>query len=396
MILFRASFFKMGASALVLSAALGAASAQDATAVAERLKATLAQQGTVIGWTAVSGSGGQVVLDGVTIGVEGTSAKFDLGKVTLDGVAEANGGYTVASAQFPAYVMSKEGLTLEMKGTSINGLRLPAEGSTDPLAAFMFYDTADVATVNVKMGDKQIFTVEGAHAAMTPPAGDSALAFTVDIPKIAADLTSLPDPQTKLIVEALGYQNLTGNIKLNGTWQPSDGKITLAQYDMTVDNAGTLGMTLDLSGYTPAFIKSLQEMQKQMAAAPEGGDQTAQGIAMLGLMQQLTFNTAGIKFTDASLTNKVLDYVGKMQGQSGKDIANMAKAMVPFGMAQLNNPELTTQVTTAVSAFLDDPKSLTISAKPAAPIPFAVLAAGGMGDPKSLPKTLGVTVTAND
>ena len=51
MILFRASFFKMGASALVLSAALGAASAQDATAVAERLKATLAQQGTVIGWT---------------------------------------------------------------------------------------------------------------------------------------------------------------------------------------------------------------------------------------------------------------------------------------------------------------------------------------------------------
>jgi len=39
---------------------------------------------------------------------------------------------------------------------------------------------------------------------------------------------------------------------------------------------------------------------------------------------------------------------------------------------------------------------LTISAKPAAPVPFAVLMAGGMGDPTSLPKTLGVTVTAND
>jgi hypothetical protein len=70
--------------------------------------------------------------------------------------------------------------------------------------------------------------------------------------------------------------------------------------------------------------------------------------------------------------------------------------MVPFGMAQLNNPELTTQVTNAVSAFLDNPKSLTISAEPENPVPFAVLMAGGMGDPTTLPKTLGVSVSAND
>jgi hypothetical protein len=165
---------------------------------------------------------------------------------------------------------------------------------------------------------------------------------------------------------------------------------------MTVNDAGTLGMTLDLAGYTPEFIKSLQDLQKQMAAQPGGGDQSAQGMAMLGLMQQLTFNSASVKFTDASLTNKVLDYVAKMQGQKPSDIANMAKAMVPFGMAQLNNPELTAEVTSAVAAFLDNPKSLTISAEPENPVPFAVLMAGGMGDPKTLPKTLGMSVSAND
>ena len=74
-------------------------------------------------------------------------------------------------------------------------------------------------------------------------------------------------------------------------------------------------------------------------------------------MQQLTFNSATIKFTDASLTNKVLGYVAKMQVQQPAHIANMAKAMVPFGMAQLNNPELTTQVTAAVTAFLDNPRA---------------------------------------
>jgi hypothetical protein len=117
---------------------------------------------------------------------------------------------------------------------------------------------------------------------------------------------------------------------------------------------------------------------------------------MLGLLQQLTFNSASIRFDDDSLTNKVLDYVGKQQGMSGKDIANQAKAIVPFGMAQLNNPELTAQVTAAVSAYLDSPKSIEISAEPASPVPFALIMAGAMANPADLTKTLGVTVNANE
>jgi hypothetical protein len=133
-----------------------------------------------------------------------------------------------------------------------------------------------------------------------------------------------------------------------------------------------------------------------MAEKPEGADSSAEGMAMLGLLQQLTFNGASIRFDDDSLTNKVLEYVGKQQGMSAKDIANQAKAIVPFGMAQLNNPELTAQVTAAVSKFLDDPKSLEIAAEPASPVPFALLMANGMSNPLELPKTLGLTVTANE
>ena len=132
-----------------------------------------------------------------------------------------------------------------------------------------------------------------------------------------------------------------------------------------------------------------------MAAQPEGADNSAQGLAMLGLMQQLTFNGASIRFDDDSLTNKVLDYLGKQQGVTGKDVANQAKAIVPLMMMELNNPELTQQVTAALSAFLDDPKSIEISAEPGSPVPFALLAASGMASPKDLPKTLGLTVTAN-
>ncbi|MEP6566835.1 MAG: hypothetical protein ABJB10_17015, partial [Mesorhizobium sp.] len=167
-------------------------------------------------------------------------------------------------------------------------------------------------------------------------------------------------------------------------------------YDMSVDNAGTLGMTFDVGGYTLDFVKSMQEMQKKMAAQPEGADNSAQGMALLGLLQQLSFNSASVRFDDDSLTGKVLDYFGKQQGMSGKDIANQAKAIVPFGMAQLNNPELTAEVSAAVNKYLDDPQSLEISAAPPAPVPFALIMAGGMSNPLDLPKTLGVHVKANE
>ena len=117
------------------------------------------------------------------------------------------------------------------------------------------------------------------------------------------------------MIEALGYQHINGYFEMAGSWQPTDGRMGLTQYDISVENAGTLGMTFDLGGYTPDFVKSIQEMQKKMAAQPAGADNSAQGLAMLGLMQQLTFNGASIRFDDDSLTGKVLEFVAKQQGQ---------------------------------------------------------------------------------
>jgi hypothetical protein len=95
------SSLKLGISTLVLAVIAGSALAQDATAVAERLKSTLSKQGTEIGWASVSGNGGTVTLEGVTVGVAGTPEKVNLGNLTLEGVEESDGGFTIGSAKFP-------------------------------------------------------------------------------------------------------------------------------------------------------------------------------------------------------------------------------------------------------------------------------------------------------
>lgn len=373
------------------------ATAQEADAVGAGLKAALERQGLVLNWASISGDASEMVLEGVTVGAPGAPGNVAIGRVTLSDIVEENGAYTVGSLTLPDYNVTEDGTTVAVSGVEMAGLRLAAPGSTDPLANLMLYDSADVASLTVSTGGKQVFSMTGAHAETAGLEEGKPLTFAVSTEGFTADLSSVEDPQSKAVIDALGYQTLNGNIELEGSWQPSDGRMAISQYDITVDKAGTLGMTFDLGGYTPDFVKSLQELQKKMAEQPAGADNSAQGLAMLGLMQQLTFHTASVRFDDDSLTGRLLDYVAKQQGAKPEDIANQAKALAPIMLAQvITDQTLIKSVSDAVSAFLSDPKSIEVSAAPAQPVPFALIAAGAMSAPQELPKTLGVTVTAND
>jgi len=396
MTLNRPLFYKLAFSTMLFSLPLQAAHAQDANAVAERFKQLMAVQSMDLKWSSASGDASKMVLDGVTFSAPGEKETFPIGKLTFEGVSEENGGYKIETISTEPYHITQDKAVIDVSAMTFSGVKLPAANATDPLASLLMYDSAQIASVGVKMADKQVFSLSNMSIDVTPPADGKPMEFTGSAEKFSADLTGIEDPQSKVIIEGLGYQNINGYFEMAGSWQPSDGRMALSQYDVTVENAGTLGMKFDFGGYTLAFVKSLQDMQKKMAEQPAGADNSAQGLAMLGLMQQLTFHGANIRFDDDSLTGKVLNYVAKQQGMQPKDIANQAKAIVPFLTAQLNNPDLSGQITAAVNKYLDNPQSLEIVAAPASPVPFAMIAAGAMSAPTELPKTLGVTVKANE
>lgn len=397
MTIHRSALRTLALSSFLMAVPFQAALAQDAAAVGERLKSVLASQGIELTWSGISGDASAVVISGASFAVTGVPDKTTLGDVTLSDITEEDGAYTIGKVTLPNYSVTEDGATIDISGISLTGLKLPAEGDNDPVAALMLYETAAMESLTVRMGDKIPFSMDQLHFEITPPADGEPMEFSGAAEKFTADLTLVDDAESKKTMEALGYQTISGYFELAGSWQPTDGRLELSQYDISIDDAGTIGFTFDLGGYTPAFIKSMQDVQKQMAAQPEGADSSAQGLAMLGLMQQLTFHSASLRFDDDSLTGKVLDFLAAQQGMKGPDLANQAKAIVPFLMAQLNNPELTTQVTAAVSAYLDEPKSIQVTAEPANGVPFAVIMAGAMSpSPQDLTKTLGVTVTANE
>ena len=372
----------------------GSAYALDGNAVAARLKGVYAEQGGTLDYGSVETNGSTVVLKDTKVSTAGVKESFNAGDVTLTDVTEVSGGgFKIGSLTIPDISFSPEGepdSKVNVAGMSLAGITLPAEGATDPLARILQYEKAEIKHFDVNAKGKDVFTADNLAVTVSPITAASPVTFTSNIERFSADLTAVEDPKTKDALNALGYEKITGKIDMGGSWNMADGRLNLEKMDYVVDNAGTLGLQLDISGYTLDFIKGLQEATKNMEGKPD----EAQGMAMLGLMQQLSFNNAAIRFDDASLTYKALDYVAKQQGAKRSDLINQAKAIVPMAAAQLGNAEFAQSLAVAVGAYLDNPKTIEIKAAPAKPVPFAIIAAGGMADPKSLIKTLGVTVNA--
>lgn len=391
----RSTLVKLACSTILLALPFQAAFAQDANAVAERFRTLMTKQGVDVSWTGVTGDADEMVLDGVAFGVPGEEERIQLGKLTFEDISEEDDGYRIGSISTEPYHFTQDKLSIDVSTMSFNGVLLPAADDTDPVKSLPVYETTELESVEVKLDGKSLFSLANVAGEMTPPTDGAPMEFSGSVEKFTADLTIVDDPASKAVIDGLGYQTITGSVEMTGSWEPTSGRMALTQQDITVDDAGTLGVTLDLGGYTPSFMQSVQDLQKKMTNDPAGADNSAQGLAMLGLMQQLTFHGAAIRFDDDSLTGRVLDYFARQQGMKPEDIANQAKAILPFLTAQLNNPELSGQITAAVNKFLDDPESLEISATPPAPVPFALIAAGGMTSPLELPKTLGVSVTAN-
>lgn len=392
----RALLNRLALSGFLMAVPLSSAVAQDATAVGARLKSALSKQGTTLSFDKISGDASKMVIEGATISLTPEPAKIALGNITLADIEEEAGIFIVGSVTLPNYSTTDEGLTLDITGIGITNLRLPPENTTDPVAGLLMYDTADMRNVSVKIGDKQALAVDSLHFEVDQPAEGKPITFSGAADRFSADLSLVKDPNSRKLIEALDLRTANGTFDVAGHWQPSDGRLAIDKYNISVENAGTLGLSLDFGGYTPAFIKSVQDLQQTMAAAPEDAVNSSQGLAMLGLLQQLTFHSASIRFDDASLTGKFIDYLAGQQKVKPGDVVNQAKGLLPFMIAQLNDADLTAQVTAAVNGYLDSPKNIEISAEPATPVPFATIMAGAMSQsPKDLVKTLGVSVTAN-
>ena len=383
----------MAGAGLLLGA--GPAFSLDGADLVAKLNAAMGMSGTPLVVQTIDVRGSTVILRGTTYKPVETEPAIEIGDITLEGVEEDNGGYLIESIAFPDVTATEDKTTVSISDLTMSGITVPATATGDSLDSIFLYEEASTGPMVVTEDGKTVFSFASSHTATDIAEDRSAIGFALEVDGIKADLASVDDTESREALQSLELTTIEGTMSMSGSWQAEDGVVDLEEFVFDFANVGKLSMAMSFSGYTMVFVRAAQDASTAMQANASKESQDAASLAMLGLMQRLTFNSAEISFQDAGITARALDHAGKEQGVSGQDMAQMLKAMTPMVLAQYNVPKLQNMVSEAVNIYLDNPGNLTISAKPANPVPFPMIMGAAMGAPNTLPDVLGVTVEAN-
>ncbi|MCW4114196.1 hypothetical protein NPA31_004355 [Aurantimonas sp. MSK8Z-1] len=376
-------------SLLLAALSSSTALAADADAFGTRLKDVAAKQGLTVTYTGTEASGDDVVLKGLAVVDNGETAT--LGDITFEGVTGSDAeGWTVKRVPFDDIDVTKDDVHTVANGMVIEGLQIAGTGAKT--VAPVYFDRAAVANVAIEEAGEQVFTLEGTE--ITNSADGDGYATDFNLGSFNADFTAGKSDEGAEVMKELGYPQLSGSISGSGSWNPKSGELTLDPLEIDVPQAGTFTFSYLLGGYTPSFIQSLAQIQQQMMSNPESNQ--ASGMAILGLISQLNLGSLELAYVDHSLTPKLLDYYAKQNGQSHDELVQSLTGALPMVLGYLQNPEFQQQVTDAVTTFLNDPQSLTISIDPDKPVPATQIIGAAMGAPQTLPTVLQLQVTAND
>jgi len=410
--------FKITRLALLASVAsvalLQPAFALDAQAFVDRIQAVWGPLGYEFTFNDPQLDGDTITVENAVIGIKATEGATTptsfTTSLTFNGVKETgDGGYTADSVDLPDVESDFEGEKskghFSLSDIELTGFYLPGGDTVTPIQMLQLVGSVSTGALSVTRNGDEVIGIESIESGSTfePSQGSADLASlssTLSITGITADLSTVKDEdaQAGAVIEGLGLTNVAGDITGSFNWSMADGHMTVDQFLFDFADVGAVDLTFDLTGLTPAVLTKLQDANKAVEAAGDPTSEAAQAAqSMMGmeLLQALSIGGANVRYDDASLAGKLLEFFAKAQGLEKAQLVEGLKAMVPQMIAGVGIPELVDLVAPAVSTFLDDPKSLEVDVAPDSPTSLLVLM-GAAQNPASLITLLGVSVTANE
>ncbi len=117
--------------------------------------------------------------------------------------------------------------------------------------------------------------------------------------------------------------------------------------------------------------------------------------ALLPFAQGISFKRAKVRFEDDSLTGRLLSMMAEAEDMDVESFVAGITEGIEMGLEEFLNHKLAREVSASLSAYLNDPKSITFALAPKLPVGFDQIMSG-LDDPLALIELLQVSVTAND
>lgn len=389
----------------------GSALALDAQSFIDRLTTVSAAFGYDFEFGPASLDGDTIVVDGFTLSIDPSGDVAEPmttdTEVTFSGVTEGpDGSFMVETITIPdidtEFASDPTG-RLTLSDVRLGGLYLPGDDPVPAVVSLQLLQSASTGPLVVTRDRVEVLSIDSMETTSEfNPAQGSVDLVDVQAPfainGIWADLSQMneDDAATAKTVEELGLSTISGDITGNMSWSMADGRMTIDEFLFDFTDVGSVNVELDITGLTPAVLDKLYAMQASMAPESEMTDEQAQAQMMAGmaLMQGVNIVGASVRYDDASLAGRLLDYFAAEAGTDRATHVENLKAGLPAMLAGSGIPALNDIVIPPVSAFLDDPQSLEVRVAPPSPTSLLVLMAAA-ANPAGLITALGFTVEAN-
>ncbi|HBN94611.1 MAG TPA: hypothetical protein DD397_18765, partial [Hyphomonas sp.] len=143
-------------------------------------------------------------------------------------------------------------------------------------------------------------------------------------------------------------------------------------------------------GFRLNFGAKYEGASAMAAAQAEQDMDSADPSAMLGeVMEKLTLHSIDLSLDDDGIVDRAFNAYAAQSGEDPQQLRNQTAGLLAMAPMMASGSgidmELATEASTALSSFITDPKTLTISLNPATPIKMSTFAE--MEDPSTLTKS---------
>ncbi len=185
-----------------------------------------------------------------------------------------------------------------------------------------------------------------------------------------------PSSQAGSMLSSFGYNRIEFGLNFDGSYNPANRTFALTNYSLTGLNAGSL-----------AFSGGFADV--------DGAAFTSTMVGRLDAMMKGKISDFNLRYVDAGLFEKALVFYAQTQGKSAaavrKEWSMMIVGMLPMVMG---GDPAALKISEALSAFVNQPKSLSISLK-GKNGPVAISDLSALSNPMTLLSLVEITAVAN-
>lgn len=371
---------RLAASGFVLAIMLGAgqAYAADAKQVADALVAVVAAGGkATASYDNASASGDDVTITNFKVSGEGN--ELTVPSVVISGAqARDKGGFTAASMSMDGGKMTTEEKSdVSWESANAEGVTIPSADEVKAKAHITPFTGGKITNLTVSGGDlKAPITIASVDGKVATDDKGSPTDFTGHMVSLKVPLESIEDDQ-RAVIQGMGYtEPFEINMTIDGGYQTNGDTLDFRSFVIDTTNVGKLTFGGKFAGIPLSKLSDPQQAQQVAATAK--------------------LDSFSVRFDNTGIVEKLLDLQAKQSGMSKGDFVTQITGALPFMLNFIGNEAFQKKVADAATAFLNDPKSITVSVKPASPTPFVQIMGAAQSAPQTLPDMLGADIQANN